>query len=226
MLGIGIVAASLANGGVNPWTNDKVFKYSTVKKILSLMLTCGMYDYSGEWGYKIGIPAKSGVSGLIYGIIPGVMGIAVYSPKLDKIGNSYRGVKFFQRLSERLNIHIFDNEDDVDKVSIKHKEANNKKLLGYLLLEAASENDCYTIREVISKGVSVNFADYDKRTPLHLAAAEGKVEVVRFLLEKGAVSTKDRWGNTPLDDVNNREITNETDIPYLEIIELLKQYNK
>ena len=66
---------------------------------------CGN-DYSGEWGYKIGLPAKSGVSGLIYGIIPGTMGIAVYSPKLDKIGNSYRGVKFFQKLSEKLNIHI------------------------------------------------------------------------------------------------------------------------
>ena len=126
LLSVSIIAATLANGGVNPWSNDKVFKYSTVKKILSLMLTCGMYDYSGEWGYKIGIPAKSGVSGLIYAIIPGVMGISVYSPKLDKIGNSYRGVRFFEKLGERLNIHIFENEYDNDKISIKHKEATNK----------------------------------------------------------------------------------------------------
>ena len=200
LLGIGIVAATLANGGVNPWTNDKVFKYGTVKNILSLMLTCGMYDYSGEWGYKIGLPAKSGVSGLIYGIIPGTMGIAVYSPKLDKIGNSYRGVKFFQKLSEKLNIHIFDNEDDVHKVSIKHREANNKRLLGYLLLEAASENDCYTIREVLSKGVSVNFSDYDKRSPLHLAVNENNIEAITLLMRRGGdIHFKDRWNKTPLD---------------------------
>ena len=206
LLGIGIVAASLANGGVNPWTNDKIFKYSTVKKILSLMLTCGMYDYSGEWGYKIGIPAKSGVSGLIYGIIPGVMGIAVYSPKLDKIGNSYRGVQFFQKLSEKLNIHIFDSEDDVDKISIKHKEANNKKLLGYLLLEAASENDCYTIREVISKGVSVNFADYDKRTALHLAVNESNIDAISLLLRRGAnINATDRWNKTPLIEAEGKD---------------------
>lgn len=177
------------------------------------MLTCGMYDYSGEWGYKIGIPAKSGVSGLIYGIIPGVMGIAVYSPKLDKIGNSYRGVKFFQKLSEKLNIHIFDSEDDVDKISIKHKEANNKKLLGYLLLEAASENDCYTIREVISKGVSVNFADYDKRTALHLSVNECNKEAISLLLRRGGdINIKDRWNKTPLDEAEGKE----------EIISLLK----
>ena len=206
LLGIGIVAASLANGGVNPWTNDKIFKYCTVKKILSLMLTCGMYDYSGEWGYKIGIPAKSGVSGLIYGIIPDVMGISVYSPKLDKIGNSYRGVQFFQKLSEKLNIHIFDSEDDVNKISIKHKEANNKRLLGYLLLEAASENDCYTIREVISKGVSVNFADYDKRTALHLAVNESNIEATSLLLRRGAdINAKDRWDKTQLIDAEGKE---------------------
>ena len=204
LLTIGIVAATMANGGVNPWTNDKVFKYSTIKKILSLMLTCGMYDYSGEWGYKIGIPAKSGVSGLIYAIIPGVMGISVYSPKLDKIGNSYRGVKFFERLSDKLNIHIFDNECNNDKISIKHKEATNKKLLGYLLLEAASENNKETILEVLSKGVSVNFCDYDKRTALHLAVNESNIQIIKLLLRKGAdIHFKDRWNKSPYDEAQN-----------------------
>lgn len=169
------------------------------------MLTCGMYDYSGEWGYKIGIPAKSGVSGLIYGIVPGVMGISVYSPKLDKIGNSYRGVKFFEKLSEKLNIHIFDNEYNSEKISIKHRQASNKKLLGYLLLEAASENDCFTIREVLSKGVSVNFSDYDKRTALHLAVNESNIKAIKLLLRKGAdANYKDRWHKSPLDEASEK----------------------
>ena len=201
LLQTGLISATFANGGVNPWTNEKVFKYSTVKKILSLMLTCGMYDYSGEWGYKIGIPAKSGVSGLIYGIIPDIMGISVYSPKLDKIGNSYRGVKFFEKLGEKLNIHIFDSEANPDKISIKHSEVNNKKLLGYLLLQAASENDCFTIREVISKGIDVNFADYDKRTALHLSINENNYEASALLIKRGGdINFKDRWGKSPLDE--------------------------
>lgn len=204
LLSVGLLAGTLANGGVNPWTSDKIFKYTTVKKILSLMLTCGMYDYSGEWGYKIGIPAKSGVSGLIYAIIPGVMGIAVYSPKLDKIGNSYRGVKFFEKLSEKLNIHIFDNECNNDKVSVKHKEATNKKLLGYLLLEAASENNEETVLEVLSKGVSVNFSDYDKRTALHLAVIEEKPKIIKLLLKRGAnMHLKDRWNRSPFEEATN-----------------------
>lgn len=208
LIGIGLVAATLANGGINPWTNDKIFKYSTVKKILSLMLTCGMYDYSGEWGYKIGIPAKSGVSGLIYAIIPGAMGIAVYSPKLDKIGNSYRGVQFFEKLSEKLNIHIFENEYNNDKLSVKHKEATNKKILGYLLLEAVYDNNKETIREVLSKGVSINFKDYDKRTALHLAVNENNTNVTKFLLKRGAnIHIKDRWGKSPYDEaLNNPQI--------------------
>ena len=203
LLQTGLISATLANGGVNPWSNEKVFKYSTVKRILSLMLTCGMYDYSGEWSYRIGIPAKSGVSGLIYGIIPGIMGISVYSPKLDKIGNSYRGVKFFEMLARKLNIHIFDSESNPEKISIKHSEVNNKKLLGYLLLQAAGENDCFTIREVISKGIDVNFADYDKRTALHLSINENNYEATKLLLKRGGnVNLKDRWGKTPMDECN------------------------
>ena len=98
LLGAGLLAGTLANGGVHPWSNREMFKPDTIKRILSIMSSCGMYDYSGEWNYEIGIPAKSGVSGLIYAVIPGVCGIATYSPRLDKVGNSYRGVKFFKEL--------------------------------------------------------------------------------------------------------------------------------
>ena len=104
---LSIVAATLANGGINPFTGKEIFSSETVKNILSVMLTCGMYDYSGEFAFKIGIPAKSGVSGSIMIVIPNVMGICVWSPRLDDIGNSSRGIEFCKKLGSLFNFHIF-----------------------------------------------------------------------------------------------------------------------
>ena len=158
ILGAGLLAATLANNGVHPWSYNEIFKKSTVKNTLSLMHSCGMYDYSGEWNYDIGIPAKSGVSGLIYGIIPGVCGIATYSPRLDKIGNSYRGVNFFKKLSKKINMHIFD-QNNPDLISLKNIDINNKKIIGFLLLQACKDRNLNLIRECLSKGCDINFKD-------------------------------------------------------------------
>jgi glutaminase len=201
ILGTGLIAATLANGGVHPWSQDKIFESKTVKKILSVMFTCGMYDYSGEWGYRIGVPAKSGVSGLIYAVIPKVCGISIYSPKLDKIGNSYRGIEFFKKLTKRLNIHMFEDSVTSYKISIRHKDNTNKNILGYLLLGAAAENDIQTIKEVLSKGCNIDFQDYDNRTALHIAVCEKNINVIKYLLEHNAKSDlKDRWEKTAIDE--------------------------
>ncbi|WP_018300268.1 glutaminase A [Fangia hongkongensis] len=103
------IAASFAGGGRNPITNTQVFLPETVKNCLSLMYSCGMYDYSGEWAFSIGLPAKSGVSGGIYIVIPGVLGMAIYSPRLDKLGNSYRGIEVCKALVEAYSVHNFDS---------------------------------------------------------------------------------------------------------------------
>lgn len=86
----------------------KVLSSSIVKHTLQLMYSCGMYDFSGEWACTIGLPAKSGVSGSIFMVIPDVMGIAIYSPPLDSHGNSFRGVEFCKRLVEKFNWNVFD----------------------------------------------------------------------------------------------------------------------
>jgi glutaminase len=73
------------------------------------MLSCGMYDYAGEWAYRVGIPSKSGVGGGIVGVIPGHFGIGIFSPPLDVKGNSVRGIQVCQDLSERYGLHAFES---------------------------------------------------------------------------------------------------------------------
>ncbi len=101
------MAATLANKGVNPLTGNRAIAEPYVKSLLTLMLTCGLYTYAGEWAFNVGLPAKSGVSGGILAAVPGKMGIGVYSPLVDKQGNSVRGVRVFKDLERALNLHIF-----------------------------------------------------------------------------------------------------------------------
>ena len=72
------------------------------------MLSCGMYDYAGEWAYRVGMPAKSGVGGGIVGVVPGQFGIGIFSPPLDAKGNSVRGIQVCQELSQRFGLHAFE----------------------------------------------------------------------------------------------------------------------
>jgi glutaminase len=95
------MAATLATGGYCPTTNEVILHQDTVKNCLQILLSCGMYDYSGEWACTTGLPAKSGVSGSIFVSIPNVMGLAVWSPKLDSRGNSYRGVQFCTKVAQQ-----------------------------------------------------------------------------------------------------------------------------
>ena len=105
---LAMMAATIANIGENPMTSETVFEADSVKNIMSIMFTCGMYDFSGEWAYRVGVPAKSGVSGGLIGVVNRQMGIATYSPKLDKRGNSVRGIKACIDLSSELGLHAFD----------------------------------------------------------------------------------------------------------------------
>jgi glutaminase len=107
---LAMIGATLANGGVNPVTGERAIKQEYVKYLLSIMHSCGMYDYAGEWAYRVGIPAKSGVGGGIVGVVPGQFGIGIFSPPLDSKGNSVRGMKVCQKLSEKFGLHCFESK--------------------------------------------------------------------------------------------------------------------
>jgi len=104
---LAFMAATLANGGVHPATGRRALPPEDVERVLSVMATCGMYDYAGSWLYEVGMPAKSGVGGGIIAVLPGRFGIAVFSPPLDEKGNSVRGIEVCKRLSHDFGLHVF-----------------------------------------------------------------------------------------------------------------------
>jgi glutaminase len=108
-LDLATIAATLAGGGVNPLTGTRALRQDCVKYVLSVMLSCGMYDYAGEWAFRVGMPAKSGVGGGILAVVPGQAGIGVFSPPLDAKGNSFRGIKVCEDLSQAFGLHCFES---------------------------------------------------------------------------------------------------------------------
>jgi glutaminase len=105
---LALMAATLANRGVNPRSGERVVPEPVVRQVLSVMATCGMYDAAGDWATQVGIPAKSGVSGGLIGALPGQIGIATFSPRLDTHGTSVRGVSLFERFSDDMGMHLME----------------------------------------------------------------------------------------------------------------------
>jgi glutaminase len=104
---IAYMAATLANGGVHPLSQQRAMPADQVERVLSVMATCGMYDYAGSWLSEVGMPAKSGVGGGIVAVLPGRFGIGLFSPRLDAKGNSVRGIEVCKRLSKDFGFNVF-----------------------------------------------------------------------------------------------------------------------
>ena len=105
---LALMAATLANRGVHPRSGERVVPEPVVRQVLSVMSTCGMYDAAGDWTTQVGIPAKSGVAGGLIGALPGQIGIATFSPRLDAHGTSVRGVSLFERFSSDMGLHVME----------------------------------------------------------------------------------------------------------------------
>eukprot|EP00095_Tigriopus_kingsejongensis_P012686 maker-scaffold22_size673200-snap-gene-4.21 protein:Tk12686 transcript:maker-scaffold22_size673200-snap-gene-4.21-mRNA-1 annotation:"hypothetical protein DAPPUDRAFT_320441" len=215
---IAVMGASLANGGVCPITNEEVLKPESVRDVLSLMHSCGMYNYSGQFAFNVGLPAKSGVSGALVLVIPNVMGIGVWSPPLDSLGNTVRGVQFAKELVKHFNFHRFDNLINlsgrkVDPRVFKDEQSRQSTLC---LLYSATTGDLTALKRFYyNSNTNMNASNYDGRTALHLACAEGHLNCVQFLVEtcKANPLLRDRWGFTPV--IEAKRFRHEKVVQYL-----------
>ncbi|WP_145144777.1 glutaminase A [Roseomonas gilardii] len=104
---LAVMGATLADGGANPLTGERVIDEEHCKRVLAVLATAGLYEESGDWLYEVGLPGKSGVSGGIVTIAPGKGGLGTFSPPLDGAGNSVRGQLATKFLSERLGLNLF-----------------------------------------------------------------------------------------------------------------------
>ncbi|MFD2673921.1 glutaminase A [Gulosibacter bifidus] len=103
---LAVMAMTLANGGKNPITGKEVIPRQVCRRVLSVMATCGMYDAAGDWLTSAGLPAKSGVSGCIFGALPGQVGLSAFSPRLDEVGHSVRGIDMLEQCSQSMDLHL------------------------------------------------------------------------------------------------------------------------
>lgn len=215
-----VMAATLANGGLNPWSEKIICRSENVRCVLPVMLSSGMYDYSGQWAYEVGVPAKSGVGGCIFMIVPNVCGIAVWSPRLNGEGNSVRGVAVAEELVKYLQLHAFEVfggcSGKMDPT--RNKNAQAEESLNELLY-AASVGDLHVMKKHYDLGLDLFMGDYDARTAMHLAATQGHEQCLKFLLDcmpdaqrSALINKEDRWQGTPLDDAQINKHTSCIDI--------------
>jgi len=250
-----IMAATLANQGTCPLSGQRVVQPDIVKDVLAIMYGCGMYDYSGQFGFEVGLPAKSGVSGCVLLVVPNVGGLCIWSPRLDRQGNSVRGLDCCRVFTEltKSRYHLFgwasslplpapavgdechaeqppaqsyrhtmhapptnkgddqrthcdggDGDGDGGGNAEQQRDPNCTTTIPttYQIIAAAAAGDTAVLRQVHDPKHLCS-ADYDGRTALHLACAEGQLEAVQLLVSRGAsVDHKDRWGNTPTHEVH------------------------
>uniref|UniRef100_A0A665V329 glutaminase n=1 Tax=Echeneis naucrates TaxID=173247 RepID=A0A665V329_ECHNA len=214
-----IIAATLANGGICPITGEHVLSAEAVRNTLSLMHSCGMYDFSGQMAFHVGLPAKSGVSGAVLLVIPNVMGVMCWSPPLDRVGNSVRGIHFCQELVSLFNFHNYDNlRHFVKKQDPRRQDGDDRNKSVFNLMFAAYSGDVSALRRFALSSMDMDLQDYDSRTALHIAAAEGELLVLFLILHLDLHSLPCRWGNLPVDDA--------LQFGHDEVVKVLKDYQQ
>lgn len=196
---LAVMGATLASGGINPVTGQRVVAEVVARDTLSVMQTCGMYDSSGSWAFRVGIPAKSGVGGGIVAVKPGQYGIGVFSPRLDEVGNSSHGVAALEVLSERFGLHLFSQPrhpaSSIQSMTLEDNGARLHVVLrGELYFVTVEEFD-YAIRDIVRRqegGVCVLDLDLSATTRASTVADQLLRATFGLLSQQGiAVEVRD-----------------------------------
>ena len=187
---LAVMAVTLATGGINPVTKERVVSAPVARQVLAVMATCGMYDAAGDWMSTVGIPAKSGVSGGIFGALPGQVGLGVFSPRLDEHGHSVEGVRTFERLSHDLELHLMNTTvTDVEAVrSVRFDEISGRRtfrLQGPMTF-ASAEQVLRRLAE-IPEGPSEVTLDLSRVSSVNASARRMLLEAMTRLLADGHV---------------------------------------
>ncbi|XP_019524544.1 PREDICTED: glutaminase liver isoform, mitochondrial [Hipposideros armiger] len=193
-----VMAATLANGGICPITGESVLSAEAVRNTLSLMHSCGMYDFSGQFAFHVSAPWRHPFP---------------TSPKERKEDTESLMVERWKLVPAS---HSLTSSEPLLDPRREGGEVRNKTVVN--LLFAAYSGDVSALRRFALSAMDMEQKDYDSRTALHVAAAEGHIEVVKFLIEACKVNpfVKDRWGNIPLDDA--------VQFNHLEVVKLLQDY--
>lgn len=200
---LSVMAATLATGGIQPITGERVMDPSVAQQVMAVMAAAGMYDAAGDWLVRVGIPAKSGVAGGMVGVLPDRVGIGTFSPRLDSHGNSHRGRLAFERLSRDMGMHLFSSDQGrLDAVAASETDGTiTFALQGNVQLTAASElldlmADSDSAADVVLDVTRVHsFSDLGRRMTL-----EG---LRRLRLDGRAVALRDSFGVLPDPDLGD-----------------------
>jgi len=228
---ISVMGATLANNGINPVTQARVVTPETCARVLSVMASSGMYDYSGEWLYRVGLPAKSGVGGGIVAVLPTELGLGTYSPRLDKLGNSVRGLEVCEHVSSHFGLHLFRGQADVqsyvptsysltDIQSKKDRQPADRKILEKYgeharvieLAGALSFVATDYVSRLASSSDTGSIVIFDFRRVAKITAAAAKLLTTTFKSIPGRVVLSGLSEDKPVAQMLRREIAT-ADIP-------------
>lgn len=180
---VAVMAATLAFGGRNPVTGEQVVSSDIARDVVSVMTSCGMYDFSGEWMLRVGMPAKSGVSGGILAVSPSQFGVGVFSPRLDQHGNSVRGILLLEKLSDDYGMHQFDHHESIAHPGISlSRDSNGPRVhLGGELALSGMERIMHVLRDFLDEiapdeSVTLDARELAQRHPAAVLVLRAEVE--------------------------------------------------
>ncbi|KAL2204487.1 glutaminase [Sarocladium strictum] len=185
---LAMMAATLCNAGVHPVTGESIIPQRSVRQVLSVMTTCGMYDAAGDWVSNVGIPAKSGVAGGILGALPGQVGLAAFSPKLDERGNSVRGVAICEQMSNDMGLHMMEASQiaratvrtSVATIVAGEDEPHNRNCHREVIIFSLRGAVRFAGSERLSRAVQRELGEVDEKDPGSGAHAEACAVVFSF----------------------------------------------